>query len=212
MASHDITGRIAHDLKATLSPIRTSAYVLRQGAQLPDATHRELVEVIERQTGRLARMIDEAVDWQRAMAGTLVSRNAPQDVAILMDLVVGALPSAPLVGWPQGEVPPLAGDRHRLEQMLVGLIDCCAQRDPAAPPHVEVTSAGGYIRFSISDRGPPADLDTLFSSPLYNASNGGLGLGVMLALAIAQAHQGDLQARVPEGGGLLFECRVPLAA
>ncbi len=212
MTSHDIAGRIAHDLKAALSPIRTSAYVLRQGKQLPEATQRELLEVIERQTQRLARMIDEAIDWQRAMAGTLVSRSAPHDVAMLMDLVVGALPSAPVVSWPQGDVPAVAGDRHRLEQMLVALVECCVQRDPTTPPQVEVTRADGFARISVSDLGPPVDLGTLTSAPLYDAPDAGLGLGVILAQAIAQAHQGELRVHARTGGGISFECLLPLDA
>lgn len=211
MPSQDIAGRIAHDLKATLSPIRTSAYVLRQGRLIPDATHRELVEVIERQTVRLARMMDEVVDWQRALAGTLVSRNAPQDVAILMDLVAGALRSPAVVSWPQGEMPPVAGDRHRLEQMLVALIDYCARRDPVAPPRVEVTCTERHVRFCIADRGPPADLDTLFNAPIQEAPDAGLGLGLILARAIAQAHHGELHAHAPDSGGLRFECMLPRA-
>lgn len=212
MTNHDIAGRIAHDLKAALSPIRTSAYVLRQGKQLPDATHRELIEVIERQTLRLARMIDEAIDWQRALAGTLVSRRAPQDVAILVDLAVGELPSAPMVTWPQGDVPALAGDRHRLVQMLAALVECCAQRDPTTPPQIEVTSADGFARISVCDRGPPADLDAMNCVPLFDAPDAGLGLGVLLAQAIARAHQGELRLLARTGGGICFECLLPLDA
>ena len=212
MTNHDIAGRIAHDLRAALSPIRTSAYVLRQGKLLPDATHRELLEVIERQTERLARMIDEAIDWQRAMAGTLVSRRAPNDVAVLMDLVVGALPSAPVVSWPQGDVPAVAGDRHRLEQMLVSLIECCAQRDPTTPPVVEVTCAEGFAHISVCDLGPPVDLEAFTNAPLYNAPDAGLGLGVILAQAIAKAHQGELRVHARTGAGICFECRLPLDA
>jgi len=212
VTSHDIAGRIAHDLKAALSPIRTSAYVLRQGKQLPDATHQELLEVIERQTLRLARMIDEAIDWQRAMAGTLVSRRAPHDMAMLLDLVIGALPSAPVVTWPQGDVPAVTGDRHRLEQMLVALVECCAQRDPTTPPQIEVTSADGFARVSVSDLGPPVDLDALTRAPLYDAPDAGLGLGVLLAQAIAQAHKGELRVHARTGGGICFECLLPLQA
>lgn len=211
MPNDDIAGRIAHDLKATLSPIRTSAYVLRQGNQMPDATHRELVEVIERQTVRLARMIDEAIDWQRALAGTLVSRNVPEDVAILLDLVAGALQTAPEISWPEGEMLAVAGDPHRLQQMLVALIDYCAHRDPTTPPRVEVTCTERHVRICIADCGPPADIDTVFNTPIHGAADAGLGMGLILALAIAQAHHGELHAQVPGNGGLRFECVLPRA-
>ncbi len=207
----DLAGRIGHDLKSALSPIRTSAFVLRQGRQLPEATHRELLQVIDRQSQRLAGMIDEAVDWQRALAGTLVRRGGSHDVAMLLDLVSGALAESPLVSLPPDGVPDVPGDGPRLEQMLAALVACCAQRDPGAPPQVDVACVDDHVRFTVSDRGPPVDLDTFLVTPLYEPADGGLGLGLVLAQAIARAHQGELRFAAREGGGISFECTLPQA-
>lgn len=212
MTSRDVAGRIGHDLKSALSPIRTSAFVLRQGRQLPEATHRELLEVIDRQSQRLARMIDEAVDWQRALAGTLVSRSGSHDVAMLLDLVAGALPQSPIVNLPPGAMPAVSGDGPRLEQMLAAMVAFCTQRDPGAPPQVDVDCVHGKVRFAISDRGPPVDLDTLLATPVFEPPDAGLGLGLVLAQAIARAHEGEISVSAREGGGIRFECTLPQAA
>ncbi len=211
MTSHDIAGRIGHDLKSALSPIRTSAFVLLQGRPLPEATHRELLEVIDRQSQRLARMIDEAVDWQRALAGTLVRRSGSHDVAMLLDLVTGALPESPIVNLPPERVPHVSGDGPRLEQMLAAMVSCCARRDPGAPPQVDVACLDELVRFTISDRGPPIDLDNFLMTPLFDPADAGLGLGLLLAQEIARAHQGELRVGAREGGGISFECTLPRA-
>jgi signal transduction histidine kinase len=64
--------RIAHDLRGPLMPLQTAAYLLRSG-QLDPVRQAELVDVIDRQTRQLSRMIEELGDWLRASQQRLIA-------------------------------------------------------------------------------------------------------------------------------------------
>jgi K+-sensing histidine kinase KdpD len=207
MASDAIEDRIAHDLKAALSPIQASAYVLRRGDALPEATRADMVAVIERQTRRLARMIDEAAEWRRARDGRLVLRPDTVEPELLLELAAGDLPGQPNLHV-SGRSAGFSGDQHRLQQMLAALLAVACQRDPGNAPVATLEADGDSLQVAILDRGPPCDPGALLGAPLYDPADQGLGLGVLTAAAIARAHGGDLTAAVPAQGGLRFDCRV----
>ena len=58
--------RLAHDLRGPLAPLQTASYLL-QREDLDPARRQELLGMLERQTRRLGRMLDEIDDWARAV-------------------------------------------------------------------------------------------------------------------------------------------------
>ena len=147
MAERSIHDRIAHDLKAALSPIQTAAYVLRRGDGLQEGTTMELAAVIERQTRRLARMIDEASEWQRAADGRLSLRADDILPGELLEACLAATDGAPRVHWTTPADIVFRGDGYRLQQMLVAMlafsVACGGERRPVdAQPD---RSAGEFL-------------------------------------------------------------------
>lgn len=205
--------RLAHDLKGPLAPLQTAAFLLRSGS-LPPERQRELVDVIDRQTRRLNRMIEELGDWTRAEQQRLVTRRAPCTLALVLDLALGAVPDVATEpeyagGTGAAEVD---GDEPRLVQLFATLLSHARSRDPAHAPQVRVEPDGDGVRVSVIDRGPapdPATLATLFDAPQPAPADEGLGLGLMIAAAIAKAHDGRLDARMGEDGGLRIDCLLP---
>jgi signal transduction histidine kinase len=67
----------------------------------------------------------------------------------------------------------------------------------------------------VRDHGPglnPSDLQRIFGrfERASSANYGGLGLGLYIALQLAEAHGGTVVASNPEDGGARFELRLPL--
>ena len=86
--------RVAHDLRGPLMPLQTACYLLRSG-QLEPERQQELFVLVERQTQRLARMIDELDDWSRATRHTLLGAREACEPALLLDnAIAGALAGA----------------------------------------------------------------------------------------------------------------------
>ena len=115
----------------------------------------------------------------------------------------------------EGELPPLYVDRMQIELTLRNLIanameavadrkDGSAQISVIAQPHDAQS-----VRITVSDNGPgiaPAVRETLFE-PFSSGTARGMGLGLAVSRAIAEAHGGSLTAKASEHGE--FELVLP---
>lgn len=213
--------RLAHDLRGPLSPLQTAAYLLRRD-DLDDARRRELADIVQRQTTRLSGMIDEVGDWIRAGEERLVRRREPTDLGLLLDLVStsgGASPAgAPVIGWqlePGLDQATVDGDPQRLAQMLGIVIAYARSRVGEGDGSIRLSGrrAGDGVRLCIADPSPapPSDeLELLFEMPQTPPYDDGLGLRLLIAQAIARAHDGRLHARRGNDGGTEYCAELPL--
>jgi K+-sensing histidine kinase KdpD len=204
--------RLVHDLKGPLSPLQTAAYLLRR-PDLPPERRMELAETVERQSRRMAAMIEELGDWVRAGEGRLLLRSRPVDVAMLVDLAIGGVAGcASVPEMDEGTATAVVeGDEGRLVQALGALIAHAQSRD-TAPPLVHAMRRGARVVIEVADRGPtPDDADALLAAPLPEPYDLGLGLRLLVAAAIVRAHGGELvpHALAP---GLAWRMELPAAA
>lgn len=203
--------RIAHDLRGPLMPLQTAAYLLRNGGLGADR-QAELVDVIDRQTRQLARMIDELGDWLRAGQRRLIGHREPCDMALLLDTaVVGAGVQAPPLD-DRSDGAQVDGDPQRLVQLLRILLSFTNALCHGAAPAVTLARADGRLRMDWEIGGAAAveNVEGLFTHPQHGPFDGGLGLQLLLARAIAQAHGGELEA-MASGDVLRLRCELPLA-
>ncbi|MFP5373673.1 MAG: sensor histidine kinase [Gammaproteobacteria bacterium] len=207
--------RLAHDLRGPLAPLQTAAYLLKSGSLEPER-QQELFELIERQTRRLTRMIDEVGDWSRANQGRLVGTTLPCEPAALLEVAMassaGGGGAAPQLDAAAAGAR-IEGDQQRLVQMLRSLIEFAQARATAAAPTIRLHCAGGRLRLEILVAGPAPgtpEAGQLLRQPLPDPADEGLGLRLLIADAIARAHGGTLEA-LDADGALLLRCELPLA-
>ncbi len=208
--------RLMHDLKGPLAPLQTAVYLLGRD-DLPPERRGELIETLDRQSRRLAQMIDEAGDWFRASQQALASRRDPCELALLIDTAIGGIAGCRVEPHIPADLDGLVitGDEVRLGQMLATLIRHASARDPEHPPGLVVAPlAADGVRIIVSDWGPALDPDALtglLEQPCPEPIDSGLGLRILIAAAIARAHQGSLTAVPREPGrGLSLVCELPL--
>jgi signal transduction histidine kinase len=110
------------------------------------------------------------------------------------------------------------GDRRRLEQALINLVANAQRFSPdGAVVHVRIERRGDRTAWVVTDDGPgipEADQPRLFERFFVgrNDRSGpreGVGLGLPTALAIAQAHGGEIEVRSAVGAGSTFALVVP---
>jgi K+-sensing histidine kinase KdpD len=203
--------RVAHDLRGPLTPLRTAAWLLKtERQQLDPQRQQELLDIIDRQSRRLGRMIDEVDDWARVQQQRLLGEPMPCDLAGMLDMAIGAIPGCMIE--PQLE-PGSAGaciecDQFRVVQAFQALIQHSHGRDPNAS--LLVSRDADQIEVRLRDHGGSLDANAasqLLERPDHAPDDEGLGLRLMLARAIVEAHGGTLEAEAT-ADGLLLRCRL----
>lgn len=203
--------RIAHDLRGPLSPLQTAAWLLKGDAErLDPERRRELVEIIERQSRRLARMVDELGDWSRAEQGRLLGAREPSLLQHVVDLAVGSIPGCAVEPHVGADCTGLQVDcdQHRLLQALKSLLEYATAHDE---PSLSIACHDGLALIDIEAGNVPMDaeaLPRLLEQPDPAPFDEGLGLRLLLARAIIEAHGGTLAA-MDEAGRLRLACALP---
>jgi PAS domain S-box-containing protein len=218
---------LSHELRNPLSPIRNSLYVLERTAPGGEQAKRAL-DVIGRQVGQLARLVDDLLDLTRVSRNKIqlqrrslelndVVRRAVEDHHSLFEqkrITVEAT-FAP-------ERLPVNGDGERLAQAIGNLLLNAAKFTPAGG-RVRVGTAAVPSRaraaLRVIDNGvgiEPAILHRLFepfmqADDTLDRSKGGLGLGLALVKALVEMHGGEVCAHSDgPGKGAEFVVELPL--
>lgn len=204
--------RIAHDLRGPLSPLQTAAWLLKSDAEgLDPERRRELVDIIERQSRRLARMVDELGDWSRAQQDRLLGVREPCTLPHLVDLAIGAIPGCRIEPQVASGCASLQVecDQHRLLQALKSLLEYAIARGGAS---LSMGCGDGTARIDIVVGSEPLDaegLRALLEQPDPAPFDEGLGLRLPLARAIIEAHGGTLLAAPDASGQPCLSCTLP---
>jgi two-component system sensor histidine kinase KdpD len=209
-----LVGAVSHDLRTPLTTIKVaSSTLVASSPTLAAADLAELYGLIDLQTDRLARLVNNLLDMTRIQAGVLEVRRRAQAVHdLVMDTVVGIRPS---VGSRQvvvdvaGDLPTVNVDRALIGQVLGNLIE---NADRHAPPDTPVTVVGeldanGRVTISVIDRGPgvPADQrEAVFETFVRFDTGGRSGLGLAIAKAFVEAHGDRIWVEDAADGGAQF--------
>jgi two-component system OmpR family sensor kinase len=111
------------------------------------------------------------------------------------------------------------GDAHRLRQMVDNLLGNTRAHTPEdSPVSVSVATVNGNAVISVQDSGPGMTADEqerVFerfyrADPSRSRASGGIGLGLSIVSAVAEAHGGEVSVRSEPGNGSTFEVSLPL--
>jgi signal transduction histidine kinase len=187
----------------------------------------EQLEVVYRQTGKLARLIDELLDVSRIQTGRIEFRYGDVDIGELAEEVAARMQlttTAHELTVRRDTAAVVTADRDHLEQVLNNLVANAIKYSPRGGPiAIEVQPDDGGIRLSVRDSGigiPQAELDSIFGlfyrSPDRAARDAaGMGLGLYISREIVTRHGGRIWAESGgEGGSTFFVAlpRVPIGA
>jgi signal transduction histidine kinase len=207
--------RLAHDLRGPLSPMQTAVYLLRD-QELGREQRDELLSVLERQIQRLGGMINEFSDLGRADQGRLVSRREAIDLELLvLDTVarVGEPPPEVLFA-PGTEALRIHGDVQRMAQLFHALLGLQLSRSHPVPVRACIDREGDRLRMACTVHCRDASdalIASLLAAPHPDPPDDALGLGLVIAHAIAEAHGGSLCGRARGDDTLELVLSLPTA-
>ena len=212
----------SHELRTPLTVMRGQIEVLAAQRDPPETEVRRVETVIQAEIGRMTRLTEDLLILASAEQADFLR---PQPIVLepfithLWDgLVVTAQRSFELGSVPRGT---LRADPDRLAQALRNLIRNAIEHTAEGVGVVRLDvrpAGGGEILFAVSDDGPgiPADQrERVFdrfhrTDAARNRSAGGVGLGLAIARAIAEAHGGRIRATEAAGAqGARIELVLP---
>src|SRR5260370_657383 len=181
------------------------------------------LELLNSQTARLGRLVDELLDVSRIESGKLEFRLQPVDMAQLLGEVAERMQlsttvhtiSVDLKGTAENSVD---ADRDHLEQVLDNLVSNAIKFSPEGGTiWLRARAQSDSVFVSIQDRGvgiPKDQLDAVFGL-FYQAEapvsrrTGGMGLGLYISREIISRHGGRIWAESKPGGGSTFNFSLP---
>jgi PAS domain S-box-containing protein len=218
---------LAHELRNPLSAISNAVRLARQ-ARVEDETLVWSQEVIERQAGKLARLIDDLLDVSRITRGKIQLKTEPVDARRVLQSAIEAV--RPLIDERTHELAVSTGpgslrleaDPVRLEQILINLITNAAKyTDPGGRIAVGLERVDDEVVFTVRDNGmgiAPELLPNVFDlfaqgERSVARSEGGLGIGLTIVRKLVEMHGGSVSASSAGAGqGSIFIVRLSASA
>jgi two-component system OmpR family sensor kinase len=212
----------SHELRTPLASIRGYAELFRMGAAAEPAEVAKAMRRIEDEAERMGVLVEDLLTLARLDEAPERERQRIDLVALARDAVADARATAPqraITLHAERAVTALV-DPMQLQQVLANLLRNALVHTPAGSPiEVSVEQLGETATISVADHGPgvPAgDRERLFER-FWRAESGrergraGAGLGLAIASAIVDSHQGRIGVRDTPGGGALFFVELPLS-
>ncbi len=224
-AKATFVSNVSHELKTPLALIRLFAETLELGRVRSSEEAQQYYRIINRESRRLTRLINNILDFSRIEAGRRQYQFAQTDLA---QVVAEALQSYEYqmtsAGFEvktaiQRDLPPALVDREAMAQAVLNLLDNAARySDQVKQIEVSVCARGNDIAIEVADHGigiPRSEHERVFEK-FYRVSTGlihntrGSGLGLALVKHIVEAHHGRVTVESEVGKGSRFTILLPL--
>jgi signal transduction histidine kinase len=215
---------VSHELRTPLTSIIGYLELVLEDSEPLAPNQRRFLGVVDRNARRLLRLVGDLLFVAHVEAGRLALEMGEVDLRTLTtEAVEAARPRAEgkdlaLEAVVDG-VPPMAGDRDRLAQVLDNLVSNAVKFTPErGSVTVRLTAQDSQALIEVEDSGvgiPAAEQERLFER-FFRASTAteraipGVGLGLTIAKAIVEAHGGELDFESVVGAGTTFRVRLPL--
>jgi signal transduction histidine kinase len=197
----------AHSLKTPVAVIKANAQVLSRGAS-PQL--RRSTAAIERQCGRIDRLVQNLLVLSRARSRTLQLYPAEVELGPLVEKVVREMATAsPGHEVRTEEVAPqrIHADPERLAMVFRNLIDeACRSSTSGSPVTVQLRRDGAFAQIGVRYEPLPPEERTYEAYGEYDD----LGIGRCVARTIVEAHGGALREE-PAGAETTAWIRLPAA-
>lgn len=210
-----LSAGVAHEINTPLTGI--SSYVQMLQKKLAKTSHSTILEKIEVQTDRVARIVKSLLNFARNPSESgfyqMDLKETLQGIISLIDYKLKnmnihleiELDSIPLI-WAQGE---------RLQQVFINIILNALDAMPGGGTlTIRLSKEQGDAVVQISDTGAgisPQHLPHIFDPFFTTKGIGkGTGLGLSISYAIIQEHSGRIIVKSEEGQGTRFDIHVPM--
>lgn len=216
---------VSHELRTPLHTIKEAVdVVLDEAAGAINPEQREFLEIATRNTNRLARFINDVLDFQKAdrndISYAMYENSINQlikDVQKNMQLRADEKKIELKVDLDE-TIPFSVFDWDKMTQVLTNLVDNAVKFTQKGSVEIKTKLEGSQIKVSVTDTGrgiAEEDMGKLFSPfeqirGVTTKKQEGTGLGLAISKKIIERHQGKIWAESVKGKGSSFIFLLPL--
>ena len=221
----DFVANVSHELKTPVGAMALLAEALQDASHDPEAVRR-FAGRVQKEAGRLARLVQELIDLSRLQGAdplpspTLVPVDQVVAEAVDRTRTTASARGIEIVRGGERELT-VRGSESQLVTAVGNLIENAvhysAERTRVA---VAVRRRDGAVEISVTDQGmgiAEKDLERVFerfyrADPARSRATGGTGLGLAIVKHVATNHGGEVSVWSVEGSGSTFTLRLPPSA
>lgn len=225
---NDFISRVSHELRTPLTAIKGWAETmqLNEEGKIERSTFEKGMNVIIKESSRLTSIVEELLDFSRLQSGRMVLMNEKLDILAELDETVYMLKERAvaedkhlLYDEPETVFPAIYGDRNRLKQVFLNIIDNALKYTPAAGVVAiqviyNIEEDPDFIKVVITDTGCGIAAEDLpkVKEKFYKANQkvNGSGIGLAVADEIMTLHNGSLTIESGEGVGTTVTLAFPV--
>ncbi len=222
----EFVANVSHELRTPITNIRSYTETLIEAPDIPDEMEENFLKVILSESDRMTKIVQDLLSLSKFDAGSESLVMEPFDMAKSVQDVCSAITiEAAKHGHTMtlhcaDGLPPVNGDRSRIEQVIVNVISNAVKYTPdGGKIDVSVTHGGGFVRLAVQDNGigiPKEDLPRIFErfyrvDKARSRASGGTGLGLSIAQEIVRLHGGEISIDSDYGKGTLVTVSLPAA-
>ena len=213
---------ISHELKTPVALIKGYVSTLRRDdAQWDSEIIQDSLAVIEEEADRLAGMIENLLDASRLQSGGMALKQSDVSISELAQRLAKRMQIQTTrheikVKFPD-DFPIILADETRLEQVISNLIGNSIKYAPGGLIQISGQVRQDNVIVCVSDEGPgiaPEDIphifDRFYRAPDMARQTKGAGLGLYLARAIIEAHEGRIWVDTAPGEGVRICFSLPV--
>ncbi len=215
---------ISHELRTPLAVIRGDAEVTLRGKEKPVGDYKSALARIAEQVVGVTRLVDDLLYVARNEGGAPTLQLRPLDLLTVIQRVAGSMRAAVeddggrIAVLTQLKTARIPGDEHRMGQLLYILLDNAIHYSDGPPDiEIEILHATGGFALLVRDKGigiADSDLPSIFER-YQRGGNGkgkngeGLGIGLLMARTIVEAHSGTITIDSILGNGTTVTVMLP---
>ena len=222
----DFVAAVSHEFRSPLTTLRTLTEMLTQDRISSETRRRQSYVFLQRETGRLQRLVEDLLDFGRMESGRKQYRFALHDAFALVRTAVTNFREDALVGGFQVELSlddrpaTVRADEEALGRAVRNLLENAVKYSPECRTiWVDGAVNEHHARVSVRDHGmgiDPHEQREIFQKFVRGTAAKrtgikGTGIGLSMVRQIVEAMGGQIQLESSSGVGSTFTILLPLA-
>ena len=234
----DFVANVSHELRTPLAGIKGYAETLLDGGMEDKSVLKNFLTIIDRHANRMTTLIEDLLTLSLLESHQIPLKFEPLDIRGMITTIIQGFEKQAndkgieLIfecgvrnaeygmknGTPENEPLMVMGDRVRLEQVIVNLVDNAIKYTNKGSVRISAKGFDSMLQIDVQDTGigiPEKDIPRIFER-FYRVDKGrsrelgGTGLGLAIVKHIIQGHNGKIWVNSKTGKGTTFSFILPV--